>query len=36
MSDAHIVLEPSDADGIATLRISNPGKLNALSLAMWR
>ena len=36
MADAHILLEPSDADGIATLRISNPGKLNALSLAMWR
>ena len=36
MSDAHILLEPTDADGIATLRISNPGKLNALSLAMWR
>jgi len=36
MSDAHILLEPADADGIATLRISNPGKLNALNLAMWR
>src|SRR5262249_10949239 len=36
MSDAHILLEPSDADGIATLRISNPGKLNALNLVMWR
>src|SRR4051812_47131758 len=36
MADAHILLEPADADGIATLRISNPGKLNALSLAMWR
>jgi enoyl-CoA hydratase len=36
VSDAHILLEPADADGIATLRISNPGKLNALSLAMWR
>ena len=36
MPDAHILLEPADADGIATLRISNPGKLNALSLAMWR
>lgn len=36
MSDAHILLEPADADGIATLRISNPGKLNALSLGMWR
>jgi len=36
MSDAHIRLEPADAEGIATLRISNPGKMNALSLAMWR
>jgi enoyl-CoA hydratase/carnithine racemase len=36
MSDAHIRLEPADATGIATLRISNPGKMNALSLAMWR
>ena len=35
MSDAHIRLEPVDADGIATLRISNPGKMNALSLGMW-
>ena len=36
MPDAHIRLEPADAAGIATLRISNPGKMNALSLAMWR
>jgi enoyl-CoA hydratase/carnithine racemase len=36
MSDAHIRLEPADASGIATLRISNPGKMNVLSLAMWR
>ena len=36
MSDAHIRLEPADAEGIATLRISNPGKMNALSLGMWR
>ena len=36
MSDAHIRLEPADAEGVATLRISNPGKMNALSLAMWR
>ena len=35
MSEAHIRLEPVDADGIATLRISNPGKMNALSLGMW-
>jgi len=36
MSDAHIRLEPADAAGVATLRIANPGKMNALSLAMWR
>lgn len=36
MSEAHIRLEAADADGIATLRISNPGKMNALSLGMWR
>ena len=36
MSDAHIRLEAADADGIATLRISNPGKMNALNLDMWR
>jgi enoyl-CoA hydratase len=36
MSDAHIRLEPADAQGVATLRISNPGKMNALSLGMWR
>jgi enoyl-CoA hydratase/carnithine racemase len=36
MPDAHIRLEPADTDGIATLRISNPGKMNALSLGMWR
>ena len=35
MPEAHIRLEPVDADGIATLRISNPGKMNALSLGMW-
>ena len=34
MSDAHIRLEPADAAGVATLRIANPGKMNALSLAM--
>jgi len=33
---AHIRLEPADAEGIATLRISNPGKMNALTLQMWR
>ena len=36
MPDAHITLSSADAQGIATLRISNPGKMNALSLAMWR
>ena len=36
MSDAHIRLEATDASGVATLRISNPGKMNALSLGMWR
>jgi enoyl-CoA hydratase/carnithine racemase len=36
MSDAHIRLEAADAAGIALLRIANPGKMNALSLAMWR
>jgi enoyl-CoA hydratase/carnithine racemase len=36
VSDAHIRLEPADAAGVALLRISNPGKMNALSLAMWR
>jgi len=36
MPDAHIRVEAADVHGIATLRISNPGKMNALSLAMWR
>jgi enoyl-CoA hydratase/carnithine racemase len=35
-SNAHIRLEPTDADGVAVLRISNPGKMNALTLDMWR
>jgi enoyl-CoA hydratase len=34
--DGHIRLEPTDGQGIATLRIANPGKMNALSLGMWR
>ncbi len=34
--EAHIRLEPADAAGVATLRISNPGKMNALNLGMWR
>ena len=36
MSDAHIRLSDADAQGVATLLISNPGKMNALSLGMWR
>ena len=36
MSDAHIRLSDTDAQGVATLLISNPGKMNALSLGMWR
>jgi enoyl-CoA hydratase len=36
MSDAHIRLSDPDAQGVATLLISNPGKMNVLSLAMWR
>jgi enoyl-CoA hydratase/carnithine racemase len=35
-ANAHIRLDPADADGIAALRISNPGKMNALTLGMWR
>ena len=34
--EAHIALAPADPDGIACLRISNPGKMNALTLRMWR
>jgi enoyl-CoA hydratase len=32
----HVRLEAADADGIARLTLCNPGKLNALSVAMWR
>lgn len=32
----HVTLTPADADGIARLVIANPGKLNALTVAMWR
>lgn len=32
----HVHLDPADGQGIATLRLSNPGKLNALSVQMWR
>ena len=28
--------DPADASGIARLTLANPGKLNALSVAMWR
>jgi enoyl-CoA hydratase/carnithine racemase len=31
-----VVFTPADAQGIAHLTLSNPGKLNALSVAMWR
>ena len=32
----HVHLHPADAQGIATLRFSHPGKLNALTVRMWR
>jgi enoyl-CoA hydratase len=32
----HVHLLPADAHGIATLRFSHPGKLNALTVQMWR
>lgn len=32
----HVHLHPEDADGIARLQFSHPGKLNALSVQMWR
>jgi len=32
----HVVLHPADAQGIARLQFSHPGKLNALSVQMWR
>jgi enoyl-CoA hydratase/carnithine racemase len=31
-----VLVAPADADGIARLTLSNPGKLNAMSAAMWR
>jgi len=34
-STGHVRLSPTDADGIAHVEISNPGKLNAMSIAMW-
>jgi len=32
----HVQLHPADAPGIARLQFSHPGKLNALSVQMWR
>ena len=32
----HVAFTPPDAAGIARLTLSNPGKRNALSVAMWR
>ena len=32
----HVHLHPADSQGIATLRFSHPGKLNALTVQMWR
>lgn len=32
----HVHLLPSDAHGVAVLQFSNPGKLNALTVQMWR
>jgi enoyl-CoA hydratase len=32
----HVRFDAADAAGIARLTLSNPGKLNALSVAMWR
>lgn len=36
MSEACIDLQPADAAGVARVRIHNPAKQNALSIAMWR
>lgn len=36
MSPATVRLQSADADGIARVTLSNPGKLNALTVAMWR
>lgn len=35
MSDGRIELQPADAGGVARVRIRNPAKQNALSVAMW-
>lgn len=32
----HVLFHPADAQGIARLVISHPGKLNALNVTMWR
>jgi enoyl-CoA hydratase/carnithine racemase len=32
----HVTLQAADGAGVARVRISNPGKLNALSVTMWR
>ncbi len=32
----HVTLTPAASDGVARLCISHPGKLNALTVAMWR
>jgi enoyl-CoA hydratase/carnithine racemase len=32
----HVAFTPPDAAGVARLTLANPGKLNALSVAMWR
>jgi enoyl-CoA hydratase len=32
----HVALAAPDANGVARLTLANPGKLNALSVAMWR
>lgn len=31
-----VTLEPAGADGVARLTLANPGKLNAIDVAMWR
>ncbi|GAP35874.1 enoyl-CoA hydratase/isomerase family protein [Piscinibacter sakaiensis] len=33
---SEVRLEPAGADGIATLVLDNPGKLNAIDIGMWR
>jgi enoyl-CoA hydratase len=35
MSEGRIELQPADAAGVARMRICNPAKQNALSVAMW-